>query len=64
VKPHHLPTTRLGHALASTIGQRGNCYRIGGDEFYVILPGQRATVEDLLETRIRPTNQPAEPHRA
>jgi two-component system, cell cycle response regulator len=40
---------RLGHALLSAVGDRGNSYRIGGDEFCVVVPGQLDAVSALLE---------------
>jgi diguanylate cyclase (GGDEF)-like protein len=32
---------RLGRSLAATLGARGHAYRLGGDEFCVLIPGPR-----------------------
>jgi two-component system, cell cycle response regulator len=51
---------RLGAALLSIVGQRGRCYRIGGDEFCVVVAGQRARVDDLLTAASRALSEHAE----
>lgn len=51
-KGHHFGDvclSRIGEALKSTYGRYGLCYRIGGDEFCVILHRVDAPREDLRE---------------
>jgi two-component system, cell cycle response regulator len=50
---------RLSGALLRTVGQRGRCYRIGGDEFCVLVPGQRDAVQELLEAASRALSEQA-----
>ena len=40
---------RLGHSLLTAIGNDGSCYRLGGDEFCVVMPGRLSTVHRLLD---------------
>jgi two-component system cell cycle response regulator len=39
---------RLGHRLADAVGDDGRAYRMGGDEFCVLAPGEAATVTAVL----------------
>ena len=43
--------TRFGAALSSAIDSRGQTYRLGGDEFCVLLKGRVARDDRLLATR-------------
>jgi diguanylate cyclase (GGDEF)-like protein len=40
---------RLGHSLLTAIGDDGSCYRLGGDEFCVVMPGRLSAVHRLLD---------------
>jgi diguanylate cyclase (GGDEF)-like protein len=40
---------RLGHSLLTAIGNDGSCYRLGGDEFCVVMPGRLSAVHRLLD---------------
>jgi two-component system cell cycle response regulator len=40
---------RLGHRLAGELGSEGDTYRLGGDEFCVIAPGDEAEIEVLAQ---------------
>jgi diguanylate cyclase (GGDEF)-like protein len=44
---------RLGHSLLAAIGDDGSCYRLGGDEFCVVMPGQLGAVQRLLDAASR-----------
>jgi diguanylate cyclase (GGDEF)-like protein len=44
---------RLGHSLLTAIGDDGSCYRLGGDEFCVVMPGQLGSVQRLLDAASR-----------
>ncbi|HEX4673048.1 MAG TPA: GGDEF domain-containing protein [Solirubrobacteraceae bacterium] len=44
---------RLGHSLLTAIGDDGSCYRLGGDEFCVVMPGQLGAVHRLLDAASR-----------
>jgi diguanylate cyclase (GGDEF)-like protein len=43
---------RLGAALARTVGDRGEAYRLGGDEFCILLAGRHPS-SDMLVARAR-----------
>lgn len=40
---------RLGGRLAVTVGERGRAYRVGGDEFCVLINGSRVEGETVIE---------------
>jgi two-component system, cell cycle response regulator len=40
---------RLGHQLAAAVGERGRAYRMGGDEFAMLLPGEAAEAVEAVE---------------
>jgi diguanylate cyclase (GGDEF)-like protein len=40
---------RLGHSLLTAIGNDGSCYRLGGAEFCVVMPGRLSAVHRLLD---------------
>jgi diguanylate cyclase (GGDEF)-like protein len=42
--------TELGHRLWSVVGEAGGTYRIGGDEFCLILTCEKAEVADLVRS--------------
>jgi diguanylate cyclase (GGDEF)-like protein len=44
---------RLGHSLLTAIGNDGSCYRLGGDEFCVVMPGRLSAVHGLLDAASR-----------
>ena len=40
---------RLGHQLAASVGEGGRAYRMGGDEFAVLIPGHAAEAAPAVE---------------
>jgi two-component system, cell cycle response regulator len=40
---------RLGHQLAAAVGDRGRAYRMGGDEFAMLIPGDAAEAASAIE---------------
>jgi diguanylate cyclase (GGDEF)-like protein len=51
---------RLGHALLTTIGEAGSCYRLGGDEFCVVMRGRLGAVHPLLDAAQRALSEHGE----
>jgi len=43
---------RLGHALGTAITPHGTAYRLGGDEFCVLLPGAQAGTEGVVAAAV------------
>jgi two-component system cell cycle response regulator len=39
---------RLGHQLATAVAEHGRAYRMGGDEFAIVVPGNRETATDAI----------------
>lgn len=44
---------RVGRAIDGTVGDRGQCYRFGGDEFVVVLPHTSIEVAVEIATAVR-----------
>lgn len=44
---------RVGQAIDGTVGEEGQCYRFGGDEFIVVLPDTTIEGAVVMSTRIR-----------
>jgi two-component system cell cycle response regulator len=40
---------RLGHQLAAAVGEGGRAYRMGGDEFAMLIPGDAARAAEAVE---------------
>ena len=40
---------RLGHQLGNAVGSTGRAYRMGGDEFALIVPGEKAQARGAIE---------------
>jgi two-component system, cell cycle response regulator len=51
---------RLGHSLLTAIGDDGSCYRLGGDEFCVVMPGRLSAVHRLLDDASRALSEDGE----
>lgn len=51
---------RLGHSLLAAIGDDGSCYRLGGDEFCVVMPGRMSAAHRLLDAASRALSEDGE----
>lgn len=52
--------SRLGRRLAEVVGDRGRAYRVGGDEFCVLIPADGAAAIDVLERAAAALCEPGE----
>jgi two-component system cell cycle response regulator len=51
---------RLGHQLAGAVGEGGRAYRMGGDEFAMLIPGDAAGATDAVEAGVAALSEQGE----